>query len=107
MNLSSLSGESLAAILPPSSNYNLYTLSSTGVVVNFTGKGLFGIASGDSNNIIRLTIDGIQLADIAAGQLTDGLGAATASDRFVFKSSLKVEIITFSSGNVSVTILGA
>lgn len=106
MNLSSLSGESLAAILPPSSNYNFYSLATTGVVVNFTGKGLFGLSSSDNNNVVRLTIDGVQLADISTGQLLDGLGA-DAIARFIFKSSLKLEVVTFSAGAVGVTILGA
>lgn len=109
MNLSSLSGESLAAILPPNADYSAYSLSSAGVVVNFVGSGIFGFSSGDSTNVIRLTVDGVQFADMPYGELAAGLGIGVTggNTRFVFKKSVKIEIITFSSGGVTATILGA
>lgn len=107
MNLSSLSGDSLAAILPAGADYTLATLSTAGTVINYTGKGVFGLFSTTGANVIRLTVDGVQFADMTWTELSDGLGIVTASDRFRFNKSLKVEIITFSSGGVNVSLIGA
>jgi hypothetical protein len=109
MNLSSLSGESLAAILPPNADYTYTQLSSTGTVINFTGKGLFRISAGDASNVIRLTVDDVQFADMAFSKLNAVLGFATSGNiqSYRFNKSLKVEITTYSTSFVAVDLIGA
>jgi hypothetical protein len=109
MNLSSLSGESLAAILPPNADHTYAQLNSTGTVINFTGKGLFRISVGDSSNVIRLTVDDVQFADMAFSELNAVLGfyLSGSIQSYRFNKSLKVEITTYSSSFVAVDLIGA
>lgn len=107
MNLSTLSGDSLAAILPAGADYTTVTTTSTGVAINYTGKGVFGLLSGAANAVIRLTVDGVQYADMTHSEILLGLGIYTGYERFRFNKSLRVEVVSYVGGNVTVNVLGA
>ena len=81
------------------------SLSATGVVVNVTDeKGVFSISDA-ANNTLEITVDGNLLTSSVGSLISVINGASGTIYGLEYKTSLKVEIVTSTSGTVTVTRL--
>ena len=109
MNGSSLfGGESFATVYDDGAVYNISQISGLGVVINATDeKGVFAIQDTSSGaNDLEITIDG-KIITASTGELSVVIGGGAGGGPslvkgLIYKSSLKVEVKTYTSGTVTV-----
>lgn len=105
MNGSSLfGGESFATVYDDGAVYNISQISGLGVVINATDeKGVFAIQDTSSGaNNLEITVDG-KMISASTGELSVVIGETSSLVKgFIYKSSLKVEVVTYTTGTVTV-----
>ena len=106
MNLSSLSGESLASLFASGATVKTTSSGVNGVLLNVTGeKGVFSLRTSlaETNCIASITVDGVSfsgtVSEISAVFSAAQFNSGAISTGLVYKESLNISISNITSGS--------